>query len=416
MSFLRKVNPCKIIVFGFLICILIGGFMLWLPISHKDNIDISLIDAFFTAVSCICVTGLSTVDIANTFNLFGIIIMAILIQIGGLGVVCAGVSIVLLAGRKIGIRERVLIQNSFNLDSVKGIVKFILSIFKITFIIEFFGAFISFFAYLRYFPAKKALVISIFHSISAFNNAGFDLIGNYDSLLLFKDDIAINLITSLLIILGGIGFLVIKDVLEKKKFSKLSLHSKIVIRTTLFLIIGGTIILKLTQNITWIGALFTSVSARTAGFVTIPFDEFNRFGLLIITILMFIGASPSSTGGGIKTTTFYTLVKGTYATCRNNHCFSFKRLITPEIINRSFIILFLSSIVVATCTTLLCLFEPTIELSKLFFESVSAFATVGSSLGITPTLSSISKFIIMITMYIGRIGPLTLLSVFFEVI
>lgn len=411
MQILRKFDPCKIIVIGFLITILIGGFILWLPISHQEGVDVSLIDSYFITVSCICVTGLSTVDVANTFNLFGIFIMALLIQIGGLGVVCAGVSIILLAGQKIGIKERILIKDSFNLDSVKGIVKFILSIFKFTFIIELVGAIISFFAYLKYFSIKKALLISIFHSISAFNNAGFDLIGNYNSLFIFKDDVIINLVTSFLIILGGIGFLVIKDVLEKKNFKKLTLHSKIVIKTTLILIFGGTIILKLTQNITWLGAFFASVSARTAGFVTYPFDVFNRFGLLFITILMFIGASPSSTGGGIKTTTIYTLLKGTYSTCVNDHCFSFKRLITPEIINRSFIVLFLATMVVACSTTLLCVFEPNIDLSKLLFESVSAFATVGSSLGITPILSSISKLILMITMFIGRVGPLTLLSV-----
>ena len=411
MYFLRKIDPCKIIVFGFLIAIIIGSILLWLPISHQEGINVNLIDAFFTTVSCICVTGLSTIDVANTFNLFGIIVMALLIQIGGLGVVCAAVSIVLLAGQKIGIRERVLIQNSFSLDSVKGIVRFILDIFKFTFIIEFVGALISFFAYIRYYPFGKALLISVFHAISAFNNAGFDLIGNYQSLFIFKDDIIINIVTSLLIILGGIGFLVIKDIIEKRKFKKLSLHSKIVISTTLFLLIFGTIIIKLTQNISWLGAFFASAAARTAGFVTFPLEMFNRFGLLFITILMFIGASPSSTGGGIKTTTFYVLIKGTKSTCMNSHCFSFKRLITSEQINRSFIILFLASIVVTCCTTLLCFFEPTIDLSKLLFESVSAFATVGSSLGITPLLTPYSKIVLMVTMFIGRVGPLTLLSV-----
>lgn len=410
MHYSKKIDPCKIIVLGFLIAILIGGFLLWLPIAHQDGVDISLINAFFTAVSCVCITGLSTVDVANTFNLFGISVIALLIQIGGLGVVCAVVSIVLLAGQKIGIRERVLIQNSFNLDSVKGIVKFILNIFKFTFIIEFVGAFVSFLSYIKYYSFEKALIISIFHSISAFNNAGFDLVGNYQSLFMFKDDLIINIVTSLLIILGGIGFFVIKDVLEKRNFKKLTLHSKIVINTTLFLIFFGTIIIKLTQDITWLGAFFTSVSVRTAGFVTFPFDTFNRFGLLFIMILMFIGASPSSTGGGIKTTTFYILLKGTKSTCTNDNCFSHKRLITPEQINRSFIVLFLAVAVISCCTTLLCLFEPNIDLSKLLFESVNAFTTVGCSLGITPMLCGTSKIVLMITMFIGRVGALTLLS------
>ena len=184
MYLLKKFDPCKIITIGFLIAILIGGFILWLPISHQDHVDVSFIDAIFTAVSCICVTGLSTVDIANTYNTFGFIIMALLIQIGGLGVVCAAVSIVLLVGQKIGIKERVLIKDAFNLESVKGIVKFLHSIFKFTFIIEFAGMVLSLIAFLRYYPLKKALLISFFHSISAFNNAGFDLIGNYEFLFL----------------------------------------------------------------------------------------------------------------------------------------------------------------------------------------------------------------------------------------
>lgn len=412
MYLLRKFDPCKIITVGFLIAILIGGFILWLPISHQDHVDVDFIDAIFTAVSCICVTGLSTVDIANTYNTFGFVIMALLIQIGGLGVVCAAVSIVLLVGQKIGIKERVLIKDAFNLESVKGIVKFLHSIFKFTFIIEFAGMVLSLFAFLRYYPLKKALLISFFHSISAFNNAGFDLIGNYESLYKFKDDIFINIITSILIILGGIGFFVIKDVLEKKKFKKLTLHSKIAIKSTLLLIIGGTLILKFTQNdISLLGAFFASVSARTAGFVTYPFSAFNRFGLIIIMLLMFIGASPSSTGGGIKTTTLYTLLKGTYASCTNNNCFSFKRQISSELVNRAFVVVFLSGIVVVISSLLVCVFEPEIDFMSILFECVSAFATVGSSLGITPILCNYSKIILMITMFIGRVGPLTLLAI-----
>lgn len=412
MYLLKKFDPCKIITIGFLIAILIGGFILWLPISHQDHVDVSFIDAIFTAVSCICVTGLSTVDIANTYNTFGFIIMALLIQIGGLGVVCAAVSIVLLVGQKIGIKERVLIKDAFNLESVKGIVKFLHSIFKFTFIIEFAGMVLSLIAFLRYYPLKKALLISFFHSISAFNNAGFDLIGNYESLYKFKDDIFINIITSILIILGGIGFFVIKDVLEKKKFKKLTLHSKITIKSTLLLIIGGTLILKFTQkDISLLGAFFASVSARTAGFVTYPFSTFNRFGLIIIMLLMFIGASPSSTGGGIKTTTLYTLLKGTYAACTNNNCFSFKRQISSELVNRAFVVVFLGGIVVVTSSLLVCVFEPAIDFMSILFECVSAFATVGSSLGITPILCNYSKIILMITMFIGRVGPLTLLAI-----
>ncbi|MEG0266110.1 MAG: potassium transporter TrkG [Bacilli bacterium] len=408
---LKKVEPYRVIASGFIISIIIGGILLWLPISHKNDVAVSLVDAFFTTISCICVTGLSTIDAANTFNLFGVTVMAILIQIGGLGIICAGLSIILLAGQKIGIKERVLIKDSLNLNSLKGIVKLVLTIFKVTFIIELIGAILSFLVFKNYYELWDALVISVFHSISAFNNAGFDLIGNFQNLLMFKDNILLNVTTALLIIIGGLGFLVIKDFLEKKDFKHLTLHSKIVIKTTLILIIAGTLLLKVSQNISWLGAFFMSVSTRTAGFNTVPMESFNKFGLTIMMVFMFIGASPSSTGGGIKTTTFYTLIKGTYSVCTNKRCHAFKRHISDEIINRAFIVLFLGLIIVCLSTLSLCTIESDINFIDLMFESVSAFGTVGLSTGITSTLKVGSKITIMIVMFFGRVGPLTLLSV-----
>ena len=185
---LKKIGPYGLITIGFLLSILIGGTLLYLPISQKAGADVSLVDAFFITISAICVTGLSTIDVANSFNLFGYTIIALLIQIGGLGIVCAGLSIILLAGQKIGIKERILIKDSLNLNSLKGIVKLVKSIFRITFIIEFIGALFSFCSFIKYYKFKDAIVISIFHSISAFNNAGFDLIGNFINLVPFEND------------------------------------------------------------------------------------------------------------------------------------------------------------------------------------------------------------------------------------
>lgn len=407
---LKKIGPYGLITIGFLLSILIGGTLLYLPISQKAGADVSLVDAFFITISAICVTGLSTIDVANSFNLFGYTIIALLIQIGGLGIVCAGLSIILLAGQKIGIKERILIKDSLNLNSLKGIVKLVKSIFKITFIIEFIGALFSFCSFIKYYKFKDAIVISIFHSISAFNNAGFDLIGNFRNLVPFENDILLNLTTSGLIILGGLGFIVINEIIEKKDFKKISLHSKIVIKMSIALLIIGTLVIYASSDISLLASFFTSVSSRTAGFNTVPIDSFNKVSLLFIMILMFIGASPSSTGGGIKTSTFYSLIKGTYSICSNKRCHSFKREISHETILKSFIVLFVGMIVVTSCLLCLCIFEPNIDLLDLLFESISAFATVGLSTGITPELSTISKIVIMITMFIGRVGGLTLLS------
>lgn len=407
---LKKIGPYGLITIGFLLSILIGGILLYLPISQKAGADVSLVDAFFITISAICVTGLSTIDVANSFNLFGYTIIALLIQIGGLGIVCAGLSIILLAGQKIGIKERILIKDSLNLNSLKGIVKLVKSIFRITFIIEFIGALFSFCSFIKYYKFKDAIVISIFHSISAFNNAGFDLIGNFRNLVPFENDILLNLTTSGLIILGGLGFIVINEIIEKKDFKKISLHSKIVIKMSIALLIIGTLIIYVSSDISLLASFFTSVSSRTAGFNTVPIDSFNKVSLLFIMILMFIGASPSSTGGGIKTSTFYSLIKGTYSICSNKRCHSFKREISHETILKSFIVLFVGMIVVTSCLLCLCIFEPNIDLLDLLFESISAFATVGLSTGITPELSTISKIVIMITMFIGRVGGLTLLS------
>ena len=407
---LKKIGPYGLITIGFLLSILIGGTLLYLPISQKSGADVSLVDAFFITISAICVTGLSTIDVANSFNLFGYTIIALLIQIGGLGIVCAGLSIILLAGQKIGIKERILIKDSLNLNSLKGIVKLVKSIFRITFIIEFIGALFSFCSFIKYYKFKDAIVISIFHSISAFNNAGFDLIGNFRNLVPFENDILLNLTTSGLIILGGLGFIVINEIIEKKDFKKISLHSKIVIKMSIALLIIGTLVIYASSDISLLASFFTSVSSRTAGFNTVPIDSFNKVSLLFIMILMFIGASPSSTGGGIKTSTFYSLIKGTYSICSNKRCHSFKREISHETILKSFIVLFVGMIVVTSCLLCLCIFEPNIDLLDLLFESISAFATVGLSTGITPELSTISKIVIMITMFIGRVGGLTLLS------
>lgn len=405
---LRKLSPGRIVVLGFAFVILTGSLILWLPISANEGVHVNYIDALFTSTSAVCVTGLIAVDTADTFNVFGRTVVALLIQIGGLGVTCVGVGFILLAGKKIGIHGRVLIRDSMNLTTVKGVVALVESILFMTLLFEGIGAFLSFLVFSRDYPALDALGISVFHSVAAFNNSGFDILGGLTNLIPYQDNVLLNLTTCGLIIFGGLGFLVIREVWAKRSWKKLSLHSKVVILTSAVLLAAGTILLKMTEEITWLGALFQSTSARTAGFSTYPIGNFSNAGLFVLAILMFLGASPGSTGGGIKTTTTFVLVKSMFSAATNRHCSAFKRRISPEVISQAFIITILALGVVCMQTFLMCLVEPEYDFMKLLFETVSAFGTVGLSTGITPDLNGCAKLILVLTMFIGRLGPLTM--------
>ena len=408
---LRKLSPGRIVVLGFAFVILTGSLILWLPISANEGVHVNYIDALFTSTSAVCVTGLIAVDTADTFNVFGRTVVALLIQIGGLGVTCVGVGFILLAGKKIGIHGRVLIRDSMNLTTVKGVVALVESILFMTLLFEGIGAFLSFLVFSRDYPALDALGISVFHSVAAFNNSGFDILGGLANLIPYQDNVLLNLTTCGLIIFGGLGFLVIREVWAKRSWKKLSLHSKVVILTSAVLLAVGTILLKMTEEITWLGALFQSTSARTAGFSTYPIGNFSNAGLFVLTILMFLGASPGSTGGGIKTTTTFVLVKSMFSAATNRHCSAFKRRIPPEVISQAFIITTLALGVVCMQTFLMCLVEPEYDFMKLLFETVSAFGTVGLSTGITPDLNGCAKLILVLTMFIGRLGPLTIATI-----
>lgn len=410
MSFIKKMSPGRFIALGFAFVILIGALLLFLPISHNEGIDVAFIDALFTSTSAVCVTGLTVVDTADTYNVFGQIVVALLIQIGGLGVTCVGVSFILLARRKVDFKDRILVKEALNLGSVKGIVRLVKSILLMTLCFEGVGAILSFLVFSRDYPTVKAIGISIFHSIASFNNAGFDNLGGFKNLLEYQNNVLMNLTTCALIIFGGLGFVVIKEILHKHCIKKFSLHTKVVITMTIILLISGTIMLKLTEDVTWLGAFFFSTSARTAGFSTYPVGNFTNAGLFILIILMFIGASPGSTGGGIKTTTAFTLFKSAYSTSTNKHCCGFKRRIPNETISKAFILTFLAMLWVCVSTFLLCVLEPEYTFMALLFEVVSAFGTVGLSTGITPDLEPVSEFIIILTMFIGRVGPLTIAS------
>lgn len=410
MNFLKKMNPGRYIALGFATVILLGALLLYLPITHRDGVDVTFIDALFTSTSAVCVTGLIAIDTADTFNVFGQMVVAILIQVGGLGVTSVGVGFILLARKKVDFKDRILVKEALNLDSLKGVVKLIKSILLMTLCFEGVGAILSFIVFSRDYPVVKAIGISVFHSIASFNNSGFDVLGGFKNLLDYQSDVLLNLTTSGLIIFGGLGFVVIKEILHKHSFKKFSFHSKVVITMTVILLTSGTILLKLTEDITWLGAFFFSTSARTAGFSTYPVGGFSNATLFILVILMFIGASPGSTGGGIKTTTAFTLIKSAYSTSTNKHCSGFKRRIPTEIIYKAFVLTFLAATLVCLNTLIVSIIEPQYSFIQVLFEVVSAFGTVGLSTGITPELHPISETIIILTMYIGRVGPLTIAS------
>jgi trk system potassium uptake protein TrkH len=304
-----------------------------------------------------------------------------------------------------------LVKEALNLDSMKGIVKLVKSVLLVTLSFEIVGAILSFFVFSKDYRIPKAIGISIFHSIASFNNAGFDILGGFKGLLDYQDNILLNFTTAGLIIFGGLGFFVIKEIVHKRSYKKLSLHSKIVITVTVFLLVTGTLLLKFTEDISWLGAFFFSTSARTAGFSTYFVGDFKNASLFVLTMLMFIGASPGSTGGGIKTTTIFTLFRRGYGVATNQQCYAFKRKIPAEIISKAFILTLFASTVVFISTFLLCVFEPEYSFMQVLFEVVSAFGTVGLSTGITPDLGLASKLVIIATMFIGRLGPLTMFTI-----
>ena len=410
----KKQPPGRLIAAGFAILILFGAVLLLLPLSVRGDAEVHFIDALFTSTSAVCVTGLIAIDVADHFTTFGQAVVAVLIQVGGLGVTSIGVGLILAARKNVGLKGRILLKEALNIEGIKGMIRLVKSILLMTLCFELMGIVLSFLVFVQDYPVLKALWISIFHSIAAFNNSGFDILGGLRNLIPYQNNILLNLTTSGLIIFGGLGFLVILDVLKKRSFRKLTLHSKVVLTTTLTLLVAGTLLLKATEDITWLGAFFQSVSARTAGFSTYPIGEFTNAGLFTLIILMFIGASPGSTGGGIKTSTFFVLSQHVRSLFTKRHISAFRRNIPLEVFSKACTISLLSLLLVCVGTFFLCVLEPEYSFVQLLFEEVSAFGTVGLSTGITPTLSVASKLILIFTMFAGRVGTFTLLTMWID--
>ena len=409
----KRLRPRRMIAAGFLIIILLGTVLLMMPVASADNTGISFVDSLFTSTSAVCVTGLVCVDPGVEFSLFGQIVLAVLIQIGGLGITSIGVIIILAAGGRFSMRSQRLIKEALNLSSGKGIKGVVQAVLYVTVAFELAGAACSFFSFSHDYSFAGAVRVSIFHSIAAFNNAGFDVLGNGNSLVNYQDDTWLCVVTSALIIFGGLGFFVITELVSGKPPKRWSLQTKAVTTTTIGLIIAGMLLLRISEgsSFSWLDAFFQSVSARTAGFASVPVGSMSTAGLLVLMVLMFIGASPGSTGGGIKTTTFFVLMRKAHSIVSNRHCEAFGRTIPASTVTKAFMVFTMAASVIVGMVFVICMLEPDLTFQQIAFEVVSAYGTTGLSTGITPDLSAASKVLLSLTMYTGRLGALTLAMV-----
>lgn len=406
---LKWFSSARIIALGFVFVILLGSLLLSLPCCVKPGVSLSYMDTLYTSASAVCVTGLVTVDPGDSFTTLGQVVLVLLMQIGGLGVTAVGAGVILLMRKRLGLKGRSLVREAMNLSSAKGIVRFMKAVFLTTLAFELGGTLLSFLVFMGDYPPLRALWISFFHTVASFNNAGFDILGGGQSLIPYQDNIPLNLITCALIFFGGIGFLVIREVIEKRfRWRRFSMHTKVVLSFSLVLIAAGTLLLRFTEGIPWLGAFFTSVSARTAGFSTYPAGALSNAGLIVMLILMVIGASPGSTGGGIKTTTVFVLLQGIKSAATNRAEKGFHYAMPREAFRKAAVILLIALGVILTGSFLIAWMEPELPLRDVFFEVVSAFGTVGLSTGITGGLSIGSKLVSIVIMYIGRLGPMTI--------
>jgi trk system potassium uptake protein TrkH len=408
------------------VAILAGTGLLLLPFSTRSG-SISFIDALFTSTSAICVTGLIVQDTATFFTPFGQVVILTLIQLGGLGIMTFSTLILMVAGRRISIKDKIMIQEGYHPGSPKDFPSLIRSIFLYAMVIELAGAAFLFWRFQKDFEWGRALGISVFHSISAFCNAGFSLFSN--NLMSYRSDIVVNVTVILLIIFGGLGFLVIQDVSHflggviRRKKRTLSLHARLVVAVTAFLIIVSFILFIFMEarhsldgfstKDKLLASLFQVVTPRTAGFNTIDLTTMTSAAAFLIILLMFIGASPGSTGGGVKTSTvgvIFFFLRSRIVAQESVNIFS--RKLPYDTVVKAFTLVSLAFCLVYSATFLISLAQPEFILKEVLFEVVSAFGTVGLSLGITFKLTSLSKYILVLTMYAGRVGPLTLLYAF----
>lgn len=421
---LKSLNTAEILVLGFAAIILLGAVLLSLPFASKSGESIGFINALFTAASAVAVTGLVVVDTASHWTTFGHVVIIVLIQIGGLGIITMGTLFALILGRKINFRQRVVMQEAMNKITVNGVVRLAKYILILTFTVEGIGAVILATRFIPEYGVGEGIWLSIFHSISAFCNAGFDLMGSrtgqFSSLTSFVNDPIVTLTVAALIIIGGLGFVVIFELLDRKNLKKLSLHSKLaLLMTGVLLLLGYIIVMVLEYNNPatmgdlsiggkFLSGFFHSVTPRTAGFNTLPMDQLMMGTIVMTMLFMFIGAGSAGTAGGVKVTTVGVIIASIVSTLKGREdAEGFKRKLPRDLVNKAIAIISIALMWVIVVTFILSITEDQ-SFMEILFEVVSAFGTVGLSLGITTQLSTVGKLVITITMFVGRIGPLTL--------
>lgn len=426
-----ELSTTQIIMLGFLLVVLVGSMILSLPISSATGKSVPYLDALFTATTATCVTGLVTLPVFSTWSVFGQIVILVLVQIGGLGVITIMSGLMITLHKRIGIKDRILLQDAFNLNSLSGLVSFTKKVIKGTLLVEGVGALLYMIVFVPQFGAR-GIWISVFNAVSAFCNAGMDIISD-NSLCDYAFHPVVNAVTSLLIILGGIGYIVWWDVVRVLKnirsqkircFKGLTLHSKIALWVTFLLIMVGAILIFLFEyqnpltmkDCTFAQkaglSLFQSITTRTAGFATLPQENLTNASSLVCLLLMFIGGSPVGTAGGVKTVTIAVLMVSMVATIRNkNEVTLFDRSLSKQavskavaVVSMSFIIMFISTVLLAAVTDA--------GMLDIVYETVSATATVGLTRSLTGTLNLWGKLIIIATMFLGRVGPISLAVAF----
>jgi len=417
-------NPPVTLMLSFLLVIIFGTILLMLPVSSKLNTVTPFMDALFTATSATCVTGLVVVDTGTHFSFFGQMVILMLIQIGGLGIMTISTVFAIILGQRINLKLENIMYQVVGGSYAVNVFQLLKSIVLVTLVIESVGTLLLFARFAQDFQPMKALFLALFHAVSAFCNAGFSPLGN--NLVSYVDSFMVNMVITALIIAGGLGFSVIIDLqhhaLKKDRARKLNLHTKIVLVTTAFLLVLGFTVFYLAEyngamrgfsiHRRILGSWFQSVTLRTAGFNTIDLSQIGKASVLISIVLMFIGASPGSTGGGIKTTSFAVLTLSVISLLKGKrHISVFKRRIHEYNFREATGLIMLSITIILVVLFFLMLVEPH-AFDKLLFEAVSAFGTVGLTLGITPQLTVIGKLLITVLMYVGRIGPLTMIYAF----
>ncbi len=417
----QPLNSGKLLALGFAAVILIGTLLLSLPVSSAQDTRLPVFDALFTATSAVCVTGLSVINVSASLSRFGQVVLMCLIQVGGLGFMAFSTLLFMAVGKRISLKNRLLIRESLNTDQLSGLLSMVKWVFGVTLCIELIGAALLSIRFIPRYGAGEGIFLSIFHSVSAFCNAGFDILGP-DSMISLNHDPLILFPLMLLITCGGIGFALMADVLKNRRFSRLSVHTRLVLVVSGILTVSGALFILLLEwnnpatlggmDSLWqklMNALFQSVTLRTAGFAAVDQAALRPATKLLSSVYMFIGAAPASTGGGVKLTTFVALLMLAGSIVRGREqAVLFRHTISRKLMERAACVFLIAMGVVILDIFLLSVAEPAQDFVSVMYEAVSAFATVGLSCNMTASLSVFGRLLIIVTMFIGRVGPLTL--------